>query len=200
MLPTGKKPIPLAPAPARFGAVRPRLAEPELSSSSGEEEELVSRTTGIYAELEGFEADDVEEEPVEDEAREELVRARVAASQEQMHGILAGLTQEQLLRYETFRRIGFARPQIKRVVQRVLDGLGKEKGAVMNQSAPIIVAGIAKVFVGELVEEARAVMEQWEEPEGSAIMPTHILEAQRRLKARGIVPGSANHRKRNGML
>lgn len=115
-----KKPIPLAPAPARFGAIRPRLMEAELdasSSSSSDEEPLVARSRGMYAELEGFEADEVEEElPVVDEAgREELIRERVAKAQEQMRGLLAGLSQEQLVRYETFRRVGLPRPMIKKV-------------------------------------------------------------------------------------
>jgi hypothetical protein len=39
-------------------------------------------------------------------------------------------------------------------MQRVLDGLGnKEKTNLINPSTVIVVAGIAKVFVGELVEE-----------------------------------------------
>lgn len=136
-LPPFKKPIPLAPAPARFGASRlgaPIMEADGLSSEDSDDEiVLVARSTtpragGMYAELEGFEADDTvdgeEEEliPEEEETadRDEMIRARVATSQEQMRGILASLTPEQLQRYETFRRVGFPRPMVKKVIPRML--------------------------------------------------------------------------------
>jgi hypothetical protein len=160
MLPI-KKPIPLAPAPARFGAPRLRAVEPdaELSESTSDEEiNLVARTPSLYAELEGASDEEFDQEEEEQHAdHDEIVRARVAASQEQMKEVLTGLTPEQLQRYETFRRVGFPRPMIKKILQKVVDELsgGKDKAATgsINPSAVIVAAGIAKVFVGELIEE-----------------------------------------------
>ncbi|KAL6191722.1 hypothetical protein ACLB2K_038112 [Fragaria x ananassa] len=50
----------------------------------------------------------------------------------------------------------------------------------------IVVSGIAKIFVGELVETARMVMS--ERRESGPIRPCHIRESYRRLKLEGKVP------------
>lgn len=141
-MPPFKRPIPLAPAPPRFASsssntsigsamggrgssslqrLTPELPLSELSSDSSDDETLlVARTTAPegYAELEGEDDLEVEEMNAEEEEgtnRDELIRARVAASQEQMRDILASLTPGQLQRYETFRRVGFPRPMVKKV-------------------------------------------------------------------------------------
>ncbi|KAF5190993.1 Transcription initiation factor tfiid subunit [Thalictrum thalictroides] len=49
-----------------------------------------------------------------------------------------------------------------------------------------VVSGIAKMFVGELVETARMVMN--ERRETGPIRPCHIREAHRRLKLEGKIP------------
>lgn len=69
----------------------------------------------------------------------------------------------------------------------------------VNQSFAIAMAGIAKVYVGELVEESRRVMEEVGEGVGP-VQPSHLLEAQRRLRAAGLAPGSATHRKPKNRL
>lgn len=81
-----------------------------------------------------------------------------------------------------------------------MEGLqGRDKSALaLNASTIIVVAGIAKVFVGELVEEAKLVAEQWNDD--GALKPSHILEAQRRLKNRNIIPPSTNHKKKSLLL
>jgi transcription initiation factor TFIID subunit 11 len=43
-----------------------------------------------------------------------------------------------------------------------------------------VVAGFSKVYVGEIVEKAREVMEEWGHT--GAIRPEHIREAHRRYK------------------
>jgi transcription initiation factor TFIID subunit 11 len=203
-----KKPIPLAPAPARFGTPRLRTVEPdaELTDSSTDEEvQLVTRTPNLYAELEGA-SDEEADDPPEDEEQladyDEIIRARVAATQEQMKNVLAGLTPEQLRRYETFRRVKFSKTMIRKIIQKVIDDMstkGKEKLATgnINPSTVIIIAGIAKVFVGELVEAAREVLEDWNDDPNSPLLPSHVLEAHRRLKRAGMAPPSMNHKRRN---
>ncbi|KAD6453129.1 hypothetical protein E3N88_07834 [Mikania micrantha] len=50
----------------------------------------------------------------------------------------------------------------------------------------IVVSGIAKIFVGELVETAKVVMR--ERKESGPIRPCHVREAYRRLKLEGKIP------------
>ncbi len=57
-------------------------------------------------------------------------------------------------------------------------------GAAPKDAALIVIAGLAKSFVGELVEEARRVqLERGEE--GGPLRPAHVQEAHRRLALRG---------------
>lgn len=109
--------------------------------------------------------------------------------------IVDNLSEDQLKRYERFRRVGLARPIMERLMQRILDQR-------VNSTSVIVLAGIAKVFVGELVEGARIVMEEElraqlelnvfdpDELEESIIIemqnrplePFHIIESHRRMQ------------------
>ena len=66
--------------------------------------------------------------------------------------IVNAFSEEQVDRYELFRRSCFPRNQIKRLMQQV-------SNTQVNQQVCIAMAGVAKVFVGELVEEALKAME-----------------------------------------
>lgn len=59
--------------------------------------------------------------------------------------LLSQLSPEQQQRYEFFRRSGFQRSTIKRVMQNVAN-------TPISQTMAIVMAGISKVYVGELVE------------------------------------------------
>ena len=65
--------------------------------------------------------------------------------------IVNAFSEEQVDRYELFRRSCFPRNQIKRLMQQV-------SNTQVNQQVCIAMAGVAKVFVGELVEEALKAM------------------------------------------
>jgi transcription initiation factor TFIID subunit 11 len=142
----------------------------------------------LYDPEEDDEEDDEEEEENEHHrtlsllSRDDQVKARLAAAHQSVAPLLSTLSPDQQRRYETFRRSGFPRPQIKKMISKIWGGAGTGASAA---HAVIVVAGIAKVFVGELVEEAKEVARVWGEGEGSALLPSHYREAHRRLVMAG---------------
>lgn len=97
-----------------------------------------------------------------------------------MQAILSRFTEEQMSRYESFRRSGFQKANMKKLLASIT---GSQK---ISMPMTIVVSGIGKMFVGELVETARMVMS--ERKETGPIRPCHIREAYRRLKLEGKVP------------
>ncbi|KAK1269387.1 hypothetical protein QJS04_geneDACA017081 [Acorus gramineus] len=97
-----------------------------------------------------------------------------------MQAILSQFTEEQMSRYESFRRSGFQKSNMKRLLVSIT---GSQK---ISMPMTIVVSGIAKMFVGELIETGRIVMT--ERRESGPLRPCHIREAFRRLKLEGKVP------------
>ncbi|KAK8637677.1 hypothetical protein V6N13_136146 [Hibiscus sabdariffa] len=94
--------------------------------------------------------------------------------------ILSQFTEVQMSRYESFRRSALQKSNMRRLLVSIT---GSQK---ISLPMTIVVCGIAKMFVGELVEKARMVMT--ERKESGPIRPCHIREAYRRLKLEGKVP------------
>ncbi|EPS69561.1 hypothetical protein M569_05203, partial [Genlisea aurea] len=97
-----------------------------------------------------------------------------------MQEILSHFTEDQMSRYESFRRSGFQKSSMKRLLSSITGS------AKVSVPMTIVVSGIAKVFVGELVETARMVM--GERRDAGPIRPCHMREAYRRLKLEGKIP------------
>merc|ERR1711944_168038 len=86
---------------------------------------------------------------------------------EKMQVLVSNFTEEQLDRYEMYRRATFPKAAIKRIMQTIT-------GSSVGHNVVIAMAGISKVFAGEVVEEALDYMEA--SGETGALKPKHLRE------------------------
>lgn len=118
---------------------------------------------------------------VEDDEKEEVVvvdmdthmQAQMEKTKEDMKVLLENFSPEQLQRYEAYRRSALNRTNVKRLVSQVLN-------QQCSQTMAFVVAGFSKVYVGEIIEKAREIMEEWNDT--GSIRPEHLREAHRRYK------------------
>ncbi|KAF9902211.1 transcription initiation factor TFIID subunit 11 [Linnemannia zychae] len=124
--------------------------------------------------------DDHEEEPEYTEYEWNQEASSRGRSKDELKALLDCFSDEQLQRYEVYRRSVLSRPTVKKLVGTILN-------QQVTQTMAFVVAGFCKVFVGEMVEKAREVMEDWGET--GPIRPEHLREAQRRYKKEEVQRG-----------
>jgi transcription initiation factor TFIID subunit 11 len=91
-------------------------------------------------------------------------------SKDNLKVLMDNFSPAQYERFEAYRRHALPKQAVRKVIQQSL-------GQQVSQPVAQIVAGFAKVFVGEIVEKARAVQER--RGDKGPLSPDHLREAYR---------------------
>ncbi|KAM9350390.1 transcription initiation factor TFIID subunit 11 [Symphorus nematophorus] len=176
--------------PEEIEDVQPATAKPtdenkELSSQDQPKQELNAKSEVAAVE-------DEEEGPSSGQPPSKRLKVEPEKKKEKRHKVdedeiqkmqvlVSSFSEEQLNRYEMYRRSAFPKAAIKRLIQSIT-------GSSVSQNVVIAMSGISKVFAGEIVEEALDVCEKWGDT--PPLQPKHMREAVRRLKSRDQIPNS----------
>ena len=116
-------------------------------------------------------------------AMERLKAEQAEEDREKMQLLVSQFTEDQLDRYAMYRRAALPKTTVKKIMQTIT-------GSSVGHNVVIAMAGIAKVFAGEVIEEALAHSEVLGETgpgsaPASAVKPKHLREAVRKMRAKG---------------
>jgi transcription initiation factor TFIID subunit 11 len=98
------------------------------------------------------------------------IEAQRDADRTRMSELLKTFTPSQMERYECFRRSNLSKTTLRRLFKAA-------SGVTLNANGLIILAGVSKMFVGEMVETAREIMKSRGMNEYEEIRPEHLREA-----------------------
>ncbi|PWZ01726.1 TAFII28-domain-containing protein [Testicularia cyperi] len=163
------------PGLARMESQRPQDGDPE------EEEAPPPRAAGDE------EQDDENEEAEADDGVEELgkdhfsTQEAIYAAQQRNMGLLSMvMDDDQLDRHMASRRGALNKTSVRKLVNHVLS-------QSVSQHVAMVVSGVAKIFVGEIVEKARQI--QTSRGDQGPLKPTHLREAHRQYYMQRERPG-----------
>ncbi|KAK9322864.1 hTAFII28-like protein conserved region-domain-containing protein [Lipomyces orientalis] len=119
-------------------------------------------------------------------------------SQEQIKLLISSFTDDQMERYETFRRANISRGGVKKLANAVLNQ------SIANNVA-VAISGFSKVFLGEVIERALDVQRRMDPPYSlnpyaspKPLLPEHIREAWRLYKQETALVPAAHWRRAGG--
>ena len=174
---------------------RAEFEEEEIDESEEEEEEEDAAMEEPSFEARKREASEASEEELSQDLEAVLSQAdtrrwmqesRKFADKERINLVYSLMNDAQRERFETFRQSNFDEKRMKKVLQLVLGPASK-----MQKNILAVIKSVAKVYVGQLVEEAKLVQleEQPDAAELGPVCPHHLQEARRRLALKGeLVP------------
>merc|ERR1719192_2811192 len=110
-------------------------------------------------------------------AQERIKKEQLQEEREKMQLLVSSFTEDQLDRYAMYRRAALPKATIKKIMQTIT-------GCSVGHNVVIAMAGIAKVFAGEVIEEALTSMQDLGEA-GQPVRPKHLREAVRRMRSKG---------------
>jgi len=110
-------------------------------------------------------------------AQERNKMEQMQEEREKMQLLVSSFSEDQLDRYAMYRRAALPKATIKKIMQTIT-------GSSVGQNVVIAMAGIAKVFAGEVVEDALNNMQAGGEG-GHPVRPKHLREAIRKMRAKG---------------
>ncbi|KAI8615211.1 hTAFII28-like protein conserved region-domain-containing protein [Chytriomyces sp. MP71] len=122
--------------------------------------------------------EDGDEDDEEEEEKDIVLQPRTDEEKAEMRALIESFSEEQLHRFEVFRRSRLPKNAVKKVLTTILGS------TTVPPSVIIALGGTGKLFIGDIVEIGLEVMQDWGEEEGTALSPAHIREAYRRWKAK----------------
>ena len=114
-------------------------------------------------------------------SKEDSIKQAERSMQQKTVLLVSALSDKQLDQYEIFRRSTLPRASVKRLMQSI-------SGTTIPPNAVIAMAGITKVYVGEIVEMACQAREKLNET--GPLQPKHIREAVRLMRMKNNVPST----------
>lgn len=171
---------------------KPEIKEESKPNADDENKEVESTAKDTKAKASSSQvkeapADIREPEPESDDEGKPLDLAAIRDFEYQQ---VAKLTPVQLRRYEQYRRSDLTNQKVKKVLVQLNPILQKA-----SEQYVIAVKGLAKLFVGDVVETSIQVRKQYGDT--GPLQPKHLREAYRRLRRDGVIPntskGGGNH-------
>jgi len=101
--------------------------------------------------------------------------------QRDVNALIRGFSLDQMERYECYRRSNISKPALKKLFQSVSGGV------ILNPNGLIILCSIIKMYVGEVIETSRQIMEGKGESDLEEIKVLHVLKAIEKLERQNML-------------
>ncbi|KAF8582935.1 TAFII28-domain-containing protein [Ramaria rubella] len=147
-------------------------ATSSLQTAASQMKHTPQVTNGGAAGAAADEEDDADELPVMSDDVYGQGLLWQSQSKDNLKVLMDNFTPEQFERYEAYRRSALPKQSVRKAIQ-------QSTNYTLSQPVAQVVAGFAKVFVGEIVEKARQVQARQGDPPDTPLSPEHLREAYR---------------------